>query len=85
MSKYFSLGKSDWASQRIIAMNFWTGYSPTWEVTDNPNGTQSINGNAPYNEGATLGGFTRMRGYDNNRFHDKAVIYGSAEYRYTLA
>lgn len=85
LSKYFSLGKSDWASQRIVALNFWTGLSPTWEVTTDENGYRSVNGNPPYNEGATLGGFTRMRGYDNNRFHDKAVIYGSAEYRYTLA
>ncbi|MGF1777080.1 BamA/TamA family outer membrane protein [Vibrio nomapromontoriensis] len=85
LSKYFSLGKSDWASQRIIAMNFWTGVSPTWEVTTDGQGQQRVSGGAPYNEGATLGGFTRMRGYDNNRFHDKAVIYGSAEYRYTLA
>lgn len=25
-----------------------------------------------------------MRGYDSNRFHDKASLYASAEYRYTL-
>ncbi|GMQ49094.1 BamA/TamA family outer membrane protein [Vibrio sp. 10N] len=85
MSKYFSLGKSDWASQRVIALNFWTGVSPTWEVNTDAQGNRVVNGNPPYNEGATLGGFTRLRGYDNNRFHDKAVLYGAAEYRYTLA
>lgn len=31
-SKYFSFGESDYASQRILAMNFWTGYSPSWEL-----------------------------------------------------
>ncbi|CAH0530066.1 BamA/TamA family outer membrane protein [Vibrio hippocampi] len=83
-SAFFSLGESHWASQRIVALNFWTGYSPTWEVESDSSGNSSVSGNAPYNEGATLGGFTRMRGYDMNRFHDKAVIYGAAEYRYTL-
>ncbi|MGR5094050.1 BamA/TamA family outer membrane protein [Vibrio maritimus] len=85
MSKYFSLGKSDWASQRVIALNLWTGVSPTWEVNTDAQGNRRVEGNPPYNEGATLGGFTRLRGYDNNRFHDKAVLYGAAEYRYTLA
>jgi hypothetical protein len=31
-SRYFSLGESTSASQRIIALNVWTGYSPTWEL-----------------------------------------------------
>ncbi|NRD74955.1 BamA/TamA family outer membrane protein [Shewanella sp. VB17] len=84
MSKYFSLGESAYASQRIVALNFWTGYSPSWEIEyDNIGGRKVVN-NAPYNEGATLGGFYRMRGFDQNRFHDKAAIYTTAEYRYTL-
>ncbi|MEZ9140922.1 MULTISPECIES: BamA/TamA family outer membrane protein [unclassified Shewanella] len=83
-SKYFSFGESEYASQRILAMNFWTGYSPTWELEYNDEGGRIVTNNAPYSEGATLGGFYRMRGFDNKRFHDKAVIYGSAEYRYTL-
>jgi hypothetical protein len=28
-SKYFSLGASDWARQRVIALNFWTGAERT--------------------------------------------------------
>ncbi|WP_258405076.1 BamA/TamA family outer membrane protein [Shewanella psychrotolerans] len=84
MSKYFSLGSSKYASQRVVALNFWTGYSPSWELKYNEMGARTVFGNAPYNEGARLGGFYRMRGYDQNRFHDKAVIYGTAEYRYTL-
>jgi hypothetical protein len=82
-SKYISLGESDYAHQRILAFNFWTGYSPSWQVEYN-DAIRKITNNAPYNEAATLGGFYRMRGYDLNRFHDKAVIYGTAEYRYTL-
>lgn len=84
VSKYFSLGSSEYASQRVIALNFWTGYSPSWELEYDDNNDRRVTNNAPYNEGATLGGFYRMRGYDQNRFHDKAAIYGTAEYRYTL-
>jgi len=84
MSKYFSFGESKYAHQRILALDFWTGYSPTWELEHDESGGSIVTGNAPYNEGATLGGFYRMRGYDQNRFHDKAAIYGAAEYRYTL-
>ncbi len=32
-------------------------------------------------EGARLGGFTRIRAYDMNRFSDKAAVYATAEYR----
>ena len=84
LSKYFSFGESDYASQRILALDFWTGYSPTWDLEYDENGGRIVVDSAPYNEGARLGGFERMRGYDNNRFHDKAAIYGTAEYRYTL-
>ncbi|MGS0673807.1 BamA/TamA family outer membrane protein [Shewanella sp. 0m-4] len=84
MSKYFSFGESDWASQRILALNFWSGYSPSWELEYDEQGGRRITNAAPYNEGATLGGFYRMRGFEQNRFHDKAAIYTSAEYRYTL-
>ncbi len=84
ISKYFSFGESQYAHQRILAMDFWTGYSPSWSVEFDENGGSTVHGNAPYNEGASLGGFYRMRGYDQNRFHDKAAIYGAVEYRYTL-
>lgn len=83
-SKYFSLGSSDWARQRIIALNAWTAYSPSWDVdTNDAGGTRIIDG-PPFLEGATLGGYYRMRGFRDSRFHDKAAIYGAAEYRYTL-
>lgn len=84
ISKYFSFGESNYASQRIVAINFWTGYSPSWEIEYDNTGARKVVNNAPYNEGATLGGFYRMRGFDQNRFHDKAAIYTTEEYRYTL-
>lgn len=83
-SVYRDLGESKWASQQVLAMNFWTGYSPTWEVVDTGNDSRYVENGAPYNYGATLGGWNRMRGYDSYRFHDKAVVYSSLEYRHTF-
>ncbi len=83
-SKYFSLGESDWARQRIIALNMWTGDNTSWEEESNADGTISVNHRSPFYEGSTLGGFYRMRAYPTDRFNDKSVIYSTAEYRYTL-
>jgi hypothetical protein len=83
-SKYFSLGASDWAKQRIVALNFWTGHTPTWEEDTDANGDIVVTHRPPFYEGATLGGFYRMKGYPTDRFNDRSVIYTAAEYRYTL-
>ncbi|MEE4243488.1 MAG: BamA/TamA family outer membrane protein [Desulfopila sp.] len=83
-SKYFDLGSSQNALQRVLALNFWTGTSPSWEETVNGDGDTIIRNNPPFFEGANLGGFYRMRGYPNNRFNDRSVIYTTAEYRHTL-
>jgi hypothetical protein len=77
LDKYFSLGPSDTFRQRVIALDIWTAYSPSWEVQ--PNGT--ITNRPPTFAGATLGGLWRMRGYPSQRFSDKAGIYYGAEYR----
>ncbi len=83
-SKYFSLGQSDQARQRIIALNAWTAYSDSWEIETNEIGWERVADGPPFLEGASLGGFYRMRGFRDARFHDKAAVYGTAEYRYTL-
>ncbi len=83
-SHYWSLGESDWARQRVLAFNFWTAYSPSWRVESVGNDASKVSDAPPYNMGASLGGWDRMRGYTSNRFHDKAAIYSSLEYRYTL-
>lgn len=83
-SKYFSLGGSDLARQRIIALNFWSGDTPSWEEDISADGTVMPNHQPPFYEGATLGGFYRMRAYPQNRFHDRSVVYSTTEYRYTL-
>ena len=83
-SGYFDFGTSQYAKQRVLALNAWSAYSPSWEVEYNDLGESRVINNAPFHEGANLGGFYRMRGFTQNRFHDKAAIYTSAEYRYTL-
>ena len=83
-SQYFSLGETNYAKQRIVALNVWGAYSPSWEVETNDNNESRVVNNPPFLEGASLGGFYRMRGFRQDRFHDKAAIYATAEYRYTL-
>jgi hypothetical protein len=83
-SKYFSLGESRWARQRVVALNFWTGDSPSWTEEINEEGNVVITDRPPQYDGATLGGFYRMRAYPSRRFNDRSVIYTTAEYRYTF-
>ncbi|MEN8141178.1 MAG: hypothetical protein ABFR97_08160 [Thermodesulfobacteriota bacterium] len=83
-SKYFSYASSEWARQRIIALNIWTGHSPSWQERTNDDGTISVVHRPPFYEGATLGGYYRMRAYPIDRFNDRSVLYLAAEYRYTL-
>jgi outer membrane protein assembly factor BamA len=83
-SKYFALPTIESALQQVIALNFWTGFSPEWDQYTNGDGESFIKHKPPFFEGADLGGFYRMRGYPNHRFNDKAVIYSTAEYRHTL-
>lgn len=83
-SKYFSFGANSFAKQNILALNMWAGYSPSWQVNYDDQGNSLVSNNAPFLEGATLGGMYRMRGFRQNRFHDKAAIYATAEYRMTL-
>ena len=83
-SKYFNLNTSRFSKQEVLALNFWTGHSPSYEVVEAPNGQSIVQNNPPFFEGATLGGFYRMKGFQNNRFNDRSVIYTAAEYRYTL-
>ena len=82
-SKYFSLGSSDYARQRVVALNFWTGDAVSEEISVDAAGNETVSHSPPFLEGAKLGGFYRMRAYPNNRFNDKSVIYTTAEYRYT--
>ncbi len=82
-SKYFSFGETELARQRVLALNVWTGYSPTWDTETDAAGVTTVSNRPPFLEGAQLGGFYRMRAYPNHRFSDKSVFYTTAEYRYT--
>jgi len=80
VDQYFSLGEStltSWFSGRILALDFWTAYSPSWDEQDDG----SIDNRPPIYTGATLGGLWKMRGYPSNRFSDRAAIYYCAELR----
>ncbi|UCD78962.1 MAG: BamA/TamA family outer membrane protein [Desulfobacterales bacterium] len=71
----FRLGS--WLRQGVIALDYWTSYSPTWD--EQSDGT--IDNRPPAYTGSTLGGLWRMRGYPSQRFNDKAAVYYSAELR----
>jgi len=77
---YFDLDTFSFTKQNVLALSLWTGYSFSWD-----NDTEISPGfdahRPPMWEGARLGGFYRMRGYDQDRFSDKAVFYAAAEYR----
>lgn len=79
--KYFSLGRSASFRQRVLALNAWTAYSPTWRLT-RVGDSFRIDNAPPENKGASLGGLMRMRGYPTGRFNDKAAVYYSAELRF---
>lgn len=53
-SKYFSLGKSKWARQRIVALNFWTGDSPIWTEDTAENGDVVVSHRPPFYEGGRV-------------------------------
>jgi hypothetical protein len=74
---YIPLKWRNWLRQGVFALDFWTSYSPTWSIR--PDG--SIKNRPPAYTGSTLGGPWRMRGYQAQRFNDKAAIYYAAELR----
>lgn len=82
-AKYFSLGPTQSARQRVIAFNFWSVDSPTWNDFDIEGGQQVFQ-RPPTYKGAHLGGLWRLRGYPATRFNDRAAVYYALEYRHTL-
>jgi hypothetical protein len=82
-SKYFNLETFSFTKQNVLALNFWTAYSPSWDKSREILPEIDAHRPPPW-EGPKLGGFIRMRGYTGSRFSDKAAIYGAAEYRAIL-
>ncbi len=82
-NKYYTLDTFSFTQQNVLALSVWTGYSFSWDNTKEI--APGIAKNRPPTwEGARLGGLNRMRGYENDRFSDKAVFYATAEYRAIL-
>jgi outer membrane protein assembly factor BamA len=79
LSKYVDFGSSNWFRQKVLALNFWTSNTTTWET--DPINPQIISHRPPPNYGSELGGFDRMRAYPSGRFRDKAAVYYTAEFR----
>lgn len=77
VDQYVNLGNSEWFRQRVLALNFWTANSPSW----NKSSSGQISHRPPSYTGATLGGLWRMRGFPTQRFSDQSAIYYSAELR----
>jgi hypothetical protein len=74
---YFPLDFSSHFRQSVLAVDFWTCYSPSWDETSEG----VIDNRPPAFSGATLGGLWRMRGYPSQRFSDKTAVYYAAELR----
>ena len=77
LDQYLSLGATETFRQRVVALDFWTAYSPSWETS----ASGVIDHRPPAYTGATLGGLWRMRAFPAQRFSDKAAIYYAAELR----
>lgn len=82
-AKYFSLGPSTTARQRVVALYLWTVDCLSWNEYEIEDG-QVVYHRPPTYKGANLGGLFRLEGYPATRFHDRAAIYYAAEYRHTL-
>jgi len=80
---YVDLPTFSFTQQNVLAMSLWTGYSFSWD-DDNDYIPGIAAHRPPPWEGAKLGGMFRMRGYNSNRFSDKAALYATAEYRAIL-
>ena len=80
---YVDLPTFSFTQQNVLAMSFWTGNSFSWD-RDSEYAPGIAAHRPPPWEGGKLGGMFRMRGYNTDRFSDKAVIYGTAEYRAVL-
>ncbi len=77
---YFDLATFSFTKQNVLALSIWTAHSFSWD--NDQEITTGINAHRPPTwEGARLGGFHRMRAYDQDRFSDKAAFYATTEYR----
>src|SRR5665213_378834 len=79
-AQYISLGRSGLFRQQVLALDGWTSYTTSWSQSGTP-GHVKLYDAPPFYGGSTLGGMQRLRGYPEERFHDRAAVYGCAELR----
>jgi hypothetical protein len=77
LDAYIPFKMGSWLRQGVVAFDYWTSYSPTWEKESGG----EITNRPPAYTGSTLGGLFRMRGYPTQRFNDRAAVYYAAELR----
>lgn len=80
LAKYFSLGEAPGIRQQVLAVNLWTGDTPSWDEVPTAGGVV-IDGRPPPYRSVYLGGFDRLRAYPFYRFNDRAAVHYAAEYR----
>lgn len=70
-SHYLALGPlGELFDQQVIALDFYTADTPSWDSTK-----------PPEQEQVRLGGLYRLRGYTSGRYHGRSAVHYSAEYR----
>lgn len=79
-SKFFNLGQSESADQRVLALNAWWIDTPTWDDSSSHDGVEVFH-RPPVYQGATLGGLDRQRAYPTARFNDRSAVNYVAEFR----
>lgn len=79
-SQYISLGHSNLFRQQVLALDGWTSYCTSWSQSGPP-GNLKLSNAPPFFNGAELGGEDKMRAFPEERFHDRAGVYGCAELR----
>ncbi len=83
-SKFFNLGQTEKALQRVLAFNAWFIDTPTWDDYSMRDGDRVYH-RPPNFAGATLGGLFRQRAYPAARFNDRSAVNYALEYRYMPA
>ncbi len=79
-AQFISLGHSGIFRQQVLALDGWTSYTTTWSQSGR-SGNVKLYDAPPFYGGSTLGGMWKMRGYPEERFHDRAAVYACAELR----
>jgi hypothetical protein len=80
-SQHFWLGENRWMQHQVLAFSAATIDTPSWDETV-VDGERTVSGNPPYFVGANLGGMMRLKAFPRDRFHDRAAVHYSGEYRF---